>query len=352
MEEAKKTTAFHRLGGILFAILTLWQLFGIVSYIKFFTDREAPLESIIIGQDRLFFWLIGLLIITISLFSRKRAILTVGFCILAFTAIQSCFRYFVTPSSNGLFILIVVIDLFGYLSAFLLSLTSVLKSDSKYTELGKKLFFVPSVCITISSLILILCQFNSTYRGIPVGFSWSSGVNRGGISFAPFFPGFVSVMKFEIRNVICIVALLFTSLWAVYPDVNKKKAPATRVNRIAMEPDAGGSNVYGNIQTNGSMEDANVSKKFCSYCGKEIMAQAIICPHCGCAVAASPEVDIPSTGLNVLSFFIPLVGLILYCVHQNKTPRKARAIGKWALIGFGVDMFVSILLYMVIFLLL
>ena len=123
-------------------------------------------------------------------------------------------------------------------------------------------------------------------------------------------------------------------------------------NRIAMEPDAGGSNVYGNIQTNGSMEDANVSKRFCSYCGKEIMAQAIICPHCGCAVAASPEVDIPSTGLNVLSFFIPLVGLILYCVHQNKTPRKARAIGKWALIGFGVDMFVSILLYMVIFLLL
>ena len=119
-----------------------------------------------------------------------------------------------------------------------------------------------------------------------------------------------------------------------------------------MEPDAGGSNVYGNIQTNGSMEDANVSKRFCSYCGKEIMAQAIICPHCGCAVAASPEVDIPSTGLNVLSFFIPLVGLILYCVHQNKTPRKARAIGKWALIGFGVDMFVSILLYMVIFLLL
>ena len=30
--------------------------------------------------------------------------------------------------------LIVVIDLFGYLAAFLLSLTSVLKSDSKHTE--------------------------------------------------------------------------------------------------------------------------------------------------------------------------------------------------------------------------
>lgn len=343
MEEAKKTTVYHRLGGILFAILTLWQLFGIVSDIKSFTDHEVPLESIIIWKDRLFFWLIGLLIITISLFSRKRFVITMGFCILAFTAIQSCFRYFVPPSPNGLFILIVVIDLFGYLSAFLLSLTSVLKSDSKYTELGKKLFFVPSVCITISSLILILCQFNSTYRGIPAGFSWAFGAIRGWID---------SLIKFEIRNVICIVALLFASLWVLYPDVTKKKAPATRVNRIAMEPDAGGSNVYGNIQTNGSMEDANVSKRFCSYCGKEIMAQAIICPHCGCAVAASPEVDIPSTELNVLSFFIPLVGLILYCVHQNKTPRKARAIGKWALIGFGVDMFVSILLYMVIFLLL
>ena len=341
MEEAKKTTVYHRLGGILFAILTLWQLFGIVSYLKMRVDSGGPLGLLIVEQDTQFFWLIGLLIITISLFSRKRVVITMGFCILAFTAIWSCFRYL--PSSYGLIILIIVIDLFGYLSAFLLSLSPVLKIDSKYTELGKKLFFVPSVFVTISSVILIFCQFNSTYRDF-VGSSWASGaISRGWID---------SLIKFEIRNVICIVALLFASLWVLYPDVTKKKAPATRVNRIAMEPDAGGSNVYGNIQTNGSMEDANVSKRFCSYCGKEIMAQAIICPHCGCAVAASPEVDIPSTGLNVLSFFIPLVGLILYCVHQNKTPRKARAIGKWALIGFGVDMFVSILLYMVIFLLL
>ncbi len=341
MEEAKKTTVYHRLGGILFAILTLWQLFGIVSYLKMRVDSGGPLGLLIVEQDTHFFWLIGLLIITISLFSRKRVVITMGFCILAFTAIWSCFRYL--PWSNGLIILIIVIDLFGYLSAFLLSLSPVLKIDSKYTELGKKLFFVPSVFVTISSVILIFCQFNSTYRDF-VGSSWASGaISRGWID---------SLIKFEIRNVICIVALLFASLWVLYPDVTKKKAPATRVNRIAMEPDAGGSNVYGNIQTNGSMEDANVSKRFCSYCGKEIMAQAIICPHCGCAVAASPEVDIPSTELNVLSFFIPLVGLILYCVHQNKTPRKARAIGKWALIGFGVDMFVSILLYMVIFLLL
>lgn len=154
MEEAKKTTAFRRLGGILFAILTLWQLFGIVSHIKLFMDREVPLESIIIGQDRGFFWLIGLLIITISLFSRKRAILTVGFCILAFTAIQSCFRYFVNPNSNGLFILITVIDLFGYLSAFLLSLVPVLKSDSKYTELGKNCSLFPLFVLRLAHLSL------------------------------------------------------------------------------------------------------------------------------------------------------------------------------------------------------
>lgn len=343
MEEAKKTTVFHQLGGILFAILTLWQLFGIVSYLKFYADSEMPLESIMIGQDRYFFWLIGLLIITISLFARKRVIITMGFCILAFTAIQSCFRYFVSPSSNGLFILISVIDLFGYLSAFLLSLAPVLRIDSKYTVLGKKTFFVPSVCVAISSVLLVLCQLNPTYRGIPIGLGWTLGPSRGWISH---------VIKFEIRNVICIAALLFTSLWVVYPDVTKKKLSAAKVNRIATEPDADGSNVYSHIQASGSMAGANVSKKFCSYCGKEIMAQAVICPHCGCAVAASPEADIPSAGLNVLSFFIPLVGLILYCVHQNRTPNKARAIGKWALIGFGVGMFVSILLYMVIFFLL
>ena len=55
------------------------------------------------------------------------------------------------------------------------------------------------------------------------------------------------------------------------------------------------------------------------------------------------EVDTPSTGLNILSFLIPLVGLILFLSWQNTTPIKAKAVGKWALIGFCVAVGLSII---------
>ena len=84
--------------------------------------------------------------------------------------------------------------------------------------------------------------------------------------------------------------------------------------------------------------------KYCNNCGKEVDDNAVICPSCGCAVASkNVEVDKPSTGLNILSFLIPLVGLILYLSWQNSTPIKAKAVGKWALIGFCVAVGLSII---------
>ena len=43
--------------------------------------------------------------------------------------------------------------------------------------------------------------------------------------------------------------------------------------------------------------------------------------------------DVPSTGMNVLSFFLPGVGLILYLIWKDQFPIKAKAVGKHALIG-------------------
>ncbi len=86
--------------------------------------------------------------------------------------------------------------------------------------------------------------------------------------------------------------------------------------------------------------------KYCSKCGKEIMEEAVICPACGCAVApinANGEEDAPNMGFAVLGFFIPLVGLILYLVNKDKTPKKAKSAGKGALIGFCVGLVLSIL---------
>ena len=74
----------------------------------------------------------------------------------------------------------------------------------------------------------------------------------------------------------------------------------------------------------------------CRYCGKTIMREAVICPHCGCATGRADPDDVPSTGLNVLSFFVPIIGLILYCVFYTRTPKKAAGVGKAALISVAV----------------
>jgi len=55
------------------------------------------------------------------------------------------------------------------------------------------------------------------------------------------------------------------------------------------------------------------------------------------------NLDQNSTGLNILSFLIPLIGLIMYLVFKADQPIKAAGIGKWALYGFIFDVGVLLL---------
>jgi hypothetical protein len=55
------------------------------------------------------------------------------------------------------------------------------------------------------------------------------------------------------------------------------------------------------------------------------------------------SVDQKSTGLNVISFLIPLVGLIVYLTQKDTYPIKANSAGKAALWGVGVSVVASIL---------
>lgn len=73
---------------------------------------------------------------------------------------------------------------------------------------------------------------------------------------------------------------------------------------------------------------------FCKNCGKEIDDAAVICPHCGVAQQAMPQVvDQGGFGWGLLGFCIPLVGLILYLVWHDTRPITAKAAGKGALIS-------------------
>lgn len=85
----------------------------------------------------------------------------------------------------------------------------------------------------------------------------------------------------------------------------------------------------------------NENMMYCPNCGAQISKDAYVCPKCGVLTnnkAANNVVDKSSVGLNILSFFIPIVGLILYFTMKAKTPIKAKAIGISALIGFILNL--------------
>lgn len=127
---------------------------------------------------------------------------------------------------------------------------------------------------------------------------------------------------------------------------------------------------------------------YCSHCNNFIPQGSAVCPTCGAPVQAPPagngyqqnmnqnngyqqqpggyqqqpyqqpynqyqqpyggynaNPDVPSTGFNVLGFFFPIVGLILYLVWKDQTPNKAKAIGKSALISF----IIGVVFYIIVF---
>ena len=83
---------------------------------------------------------------------------------------------------------------------------------------------------------------------------------------------------------------------------------------------------------------------YCRNCGAPISDKAVICPRCGVAQSGSGEGlnDSGSLGWGVLSFFLPIVGLILFLVWRQEKPKSARVSGIGALIGTGVNVMLSI----------
>jgi len=53
--------------------------------------------------------------------------------------------------------------------------------------------------------------------------------------------------------------------------------------------------------------------------------------------------DSLDTGLKILCFLIPIIGLILYIVEKEKNPIKANSAGKSALLGFVISILIVLL---------
>ena len=91
--------------------------------------------------------------------------------------------------------------------------------------------------------------------------------------------------------------------------------------------------------------------KYCTFCGAQLPDNAIFCVNCGRPTVPFRQmpVDRESTALNVLSFFLPLVGLICYLVFANTQPIKAHGCGRFALIGFLAGIAFRVLLVSALF---
>lgn len=83
--------------------------------------------------------------------------------------------------------------------------------------------------------------------------------------------------------------------------------------------------------------------KYCTKCGQELEDNAVYCTNCGAQNngQTTTKEDKSSVGFNILSFFFPIVGLILFLVWKNETPIKAKGCGISALIGFIAGIILS-----------
>lgn len=87
---------------------------------------------------------------------------------------------------------------------------------------------------------------------------------------------------------------------------------------------------------------------YCRHCGAFVSEDAVFCSCCGRRVKEEQgEQKSYGSGsewnvlFSVLSFFVPIAGLILFLVYETKDPLRAKAAGKWALIGFAVRLVLS-----------
>ena len=76
---------------------------------------------------------------------------------------------------------------------------------------------------------------------------------------------------------------------------------------------------------------------YCKECGKEISDTVTSCPHCGYLNNSTQNekanLEEKNTVLNIISFLLPIVVLILYVIYLDSHPTRAKSIGIYALMG-------------------
>lgn len=87
---------------------------------------------------------------------------------------------------------------------------------------------------------------------------------------------------------------------------------------------------------------------YCKNCGRTVDDTSSYCNNCGARIDNKPNADVSednsNSGFAILGFFIPIVGLILFLIYEEKKPKRAKSAGKGALIGFITKIVLAIIL--------
>lgn len=87
---------------------------------------------------------------------------------------------------------------------------------------------------------------------------------------------------------------------------------------------------------------------YCKNCGRTVDDTSSYCNNCGARIDNKPNADASedslSLGFAIFGFFIPIVGLILFLIYEEKKPKRAKSAVKGALIGFITEIVLVIIL--------
>lgn len=87
---------------------------------------------------------------------------------------------------------------------------------------------------------------------------------------------------------------------------------------------------------------------FCEKCGNEVHDEAVICVSCGVPIGSSTvsnnnvNMEPLEGGVKFVSFCFPIVGAILFFVHQSSAPQKSTDACHMALWGVGFSIAINI----------
>lgn len=87
---------------------------------------------------------------------------------------------------------------------------------------------------------------------------------------------------------------------------------------------------------------------YCKNCGRTVDDTSSYCNNCGARIDNKPNADASedslSLGFAIFGFFIPIVGLILFLIYEEKKPKRAKSAVKGALIGVITEIVLAIIL--------